>query len=137
VINLKTAKALGPTIAPSLLGRAMPAGGDAHAICGIGSWGGCGIGSWGGRCPSLVDYVIGTRATSGEPAAGGHSFCLSSILATLEATAQVFGEREIVMAWEMTKQFKEILGGPPRPGGPISRRPGAGRVHADHPVLSV
>ena len=36
----------------------------------------------------------------------------SSILATLEATAKVFGEREIVVAREMTKQFEEILRGP-------------------------
>ena len=35
-----------------------------------------------------------------------------SILATLEAIAQVFGEREIVVAREMTKQFEEILRGP-------------------------
>jgi 16S rRNA C1402 (ribose-2'-O) methylase RsmI len=52
---------------------------------------------------------------SERPAASSH---LSSILATLEATAQVFGEREIVVAREMTKQFEEIL-----------RRPAARRTH--------
>ena len=34
------------------------------------------------------------------------------ILAALEAIAQVFGEREIVVAREMTKQFEEIVRGP-------------------------
>lgn len=54
---------------------------------------------------------MGRYATtsSERPAASSH---LSSILATLEATAQVFGEREIVVAREMTKQFEEILRGP-------------------------
>jgi 16S rRNA (cytidine1402-2'-O)-methyltransferase len=33
------------------------------------------------------------------------------ILASLEAVAQVFGEREIVVAREMTKQFEEIVRG--------------------------
>jgi 16S rRNA (cytidine1402-2'-O)-methyltransferase len=34
------------------------------------------------------------------------------ILGALEAIAQVFGEREIVVAREMTKQFEEIVRGP-------------------------
>lgn len=34
------------------------------------------------------------------------------ILASLEAVAQVFGEREIVVAREMTKTFEEIVRGP-------------------------
>ena len=34
------------------------------------------------------------------------------ILGALEAVAQVFGEREIVVAREMTKQFEEIVRGP-------------------------
>jgi 16S rRNA (cytidine1402-2'-O)-methyltransferase len=34
------------------------------------------------------------------------------ILATLAAIAQVFGDREIVVAREMTKQFEEIVRGP-------------------------
>jgi 16S rRNA (cytidine1402-2'-O)-methyltransferase len=33
------------------------------------------------------------------------------ILAALEAIAQVFGDREIVVAREMTKQFEEIVRG--------------------------
>ena len=34
------------------------------------------------------------------------------ILATLDAVAQVWGEREIVVARELTKQFEEIVRGP-------------------------
>jgi 16S rRNA (cytidine1402-2'-O)-methyltransferase len=34
------------------------------------------------------------------------------ILGALEAIAQVFGDREIVVAREMTKQFEEIVRGP-------------------------
>jgi 16S rRNA (cytidine1402-2'-O)-methyltransferase len=34
------------------------------------------------------------------------------ILAALEAIAQVFGDQEIVVAREMTKQFEEIVRGP-------------------------
>jgi 16S rRNA (cytidine1402-2'-O)-methyltransferase len=34
------------------------------------------------------------------------------ILGALEAIAQVFGEREVVVAREMTKQFEEIVRGP-------------------------
>jgi 16S rRNA (cytidine1402-2'-O)-methyltransferase len=35
------------------------------------------------------------------------------ILATLEAIAEVFSEREIVVARELTKQFEELVSGPP------------------------
>ena len=45
------------------------------------------------------------------------------ILASLEAIGQVFGETEIVVAREMTKQFEEIVRGR-RPGCASASRPG-------------
>ncbi len=35
------------------------------------------------------------------------------IAATLEAIRDVFGEREVVIGRELTKQFEEIVAGPP------------------------
>ena len=55
------------------------------------------------------------------------------ILASLEAIAQVFGEREIVVAREMTKT---VRGDRPRDrggaAGALRGGDGAGRVHGDH-----
>jgi 16S rRNA (cytidine1402-2'-O)-methyltransferase len=54
------------------------------------------------------------------------------ILASLEAIAQVFGEREIVAAREMTKQFEEIVRGP---AGQLAKRFAAGRVRGEFTLI--
>jgi 16S rRNA (cytidine1402-2'-O)-methyltransferase len=54
------------------------------------------------------------------------------ILASLEAIAQVFGDREIVAAREMTKQFEEIVRGPARR---LADRFAAGRVRGEFTLI--
>ncbi|MGH7421504.1 MAG: 16S rRNA (cytidine(1402)-2'-O)-methyltransferase, partial [Candidatus Rokuibacteriota bacterium] len=54
------------------------------------------------------------------------------ILAALEAIAQVFGDREIVVAREMTKQFEEIVRGP---AAPLRERFGAGTARGEYTVI--
>ncbi|HXA98109.1 MAG TPA: 16S rRNA (cytidine(1402)-2'-O)-methyltransferase [Candidatus Dormibacteraeota bacterium] len=54
------------------------------------------------------------------------------ILASLEAVAQVFGEREIVVAREMTKQFEEIVRGA---AGALRERFGAGPVRGEFTLI--
>ena len=54
------------------------------------------------------------------------------ILASLEAIAQVFGEREIVVARELTKQFEEIVRGSAA-GARALTGPARGRVHPGDP----
>jgi 16S rRNA (cytidine1402-2'-O)-methyltransferase len=54
------------------------------------------------------------------------------ILASLEAIAQVFGEREIVVAREMTKQFEEIVRGP---AGALRQRFAAGTARGEFTVI--
>jgi 16S rRNA (cytidine1402-2'-O)-methyltransferase len=54
------------------------------------------------------------------------------ILASLEAIAQVFGDREIVAAREMTKQFEEIVRGTARQ---LAERFAAGRVRGEFTLI--
>jgi 16S rRNA (cytidine1402-2'-O)-methyltransferase len=54
------------------------------------------------------------------------------ILATLDAIAQVFGERAIVVARELTKQFEEIVRGP---AADLRARFGAGPVRGEFTVI--
>ena len=54
------------------------------------------------------------------------------ILASLEAVAQVFGDREIVAAREMTKQFEEIVRGTARQ---LAERFAAGRVRGEFTLI--
>ncbi len=54
------------------------------------------------------------------------------ILASLEAIAQVFGDREIVVAREMTKQFEEIVRGTARQ---LAERFAAGRVRGEFTLI--
>ena len=54
------------------------------------------------------------------------------ILASLEAVAQVFGEREIVVAREMTKQFEEIVRGA---AGALRERFGVGPVRGEFTLI--
>ncbi len=54
------------------------------------------------------------------------------ILASLEAIAQVFGDREIVAAREMTKQFEEILRGTARQ---LANRFAAGPVRGEFTLI--
>jgi len=55
------------------------------------------------------------------------------ILGALDAIARVFGEREIVMAREMTKQFEEIVRGP---AAVLRERFGADTVRGESPWSS-
>ena len=54
------------------------------------------------------------------------------ILASLEAIAQVYGDREIVAAREMTKQFEEIVRGTARQ---LAERFAAGRVRGEFTLI--
>ncbi len=54
------------------------------------------------------------------------------ILASVEAIAQVFGDREIVAAREMTKQFEEIVRGTARQ---LAERFAAGRVRGEFTLI--
>ena len=54
------------------------------------------------------------------------------VLASLEAIAQVFGDREIVAAREMTKQFEEIVRGTARQ---LAERFAAGRVRGEFTLI--
>lgn len=54
------------------------------------------------------------------------------ILATLEAVARVFGEREIVVARELTKQFEEIVRGP---AAALRERLAAGPVRGEFTLV--
>ena len=54
------------------------------------------------------------------------------ILTALEAIAQVFGEREIVVAREMTKQFEEIVRGP---AAALRERFAAGTARGEFTVI--
>jgi 16S rRNA (cytidine1402-2'-O)-methyltransferase len=54
------------------------------------------------------------------------------ILATLDAIAQVFGERSIVVARELTKQFEEIVRGP---AAALRARFGAAAVRGEFTVI--
>jgi hypothetical protein len=54
------------------------------------------------------------------------------ILGALDAIARVFGEREIVVAREMTKQFKEIVRGP---AAGLRERFGAGTVRGEFTLV--
>lgn len=54
------------------------------------------------------------------------------ILASLEAIAQVFGDAEIVVARELTKQFEEIVRGP---AGVLRERFAAGPVRGEFTIV--
>jgi len=54
------------------------------------------------------------------------------LLGALEAIAEVFGEREIVVARELTKQFEEIVHGPARA---LRERFGPGPVRGEITIL--
>ena len=54
------------------------------------------------------------------------------ILATLQAVSQVFGDRHIVVAREMTKQFEEIVRGP---AGALRERFEAGPVRGEFTLI--
>src|SRR5262249_11160739 len=54
------------------------------------------------------------------------------ILASLEAIGQVFGQIEIVVARELTKQFEEIVRGAP---AALHERLAAGAVRGEFPLI--
>src|SRR5216683_2778508 len=68
--------------------------------------------------------VVAALSAAGVPA--------DRILAALEAIVQVFGEREIVVAREMTKQFEEIVRGP---AAALRERFAAGTARGEFTVI--